>query len=157
MADTERMDPIGMVNKQQRGFSGVLVIVALVLITSLVGFGVTMLSAVQGGYSQELSSVRATQAARAGLDWARYQVLRPAAANCPALQNVAMPASLAPFTVTVSCTASGPYTEGAASVRIYQLSVTACLLPGGSPNCTAVPAVVGSDYVEKTLSTWVER
>jgi hypothetical protein len=31
------------------------------------------------------------------------------------------------------------------------------LLPGGSPNCTAVPAVVGSDYVEKTLSTWVER
>ncbi|RZI86804.1 MAG: hypothetical protein EOP38_00465 [Rubrivivax sp.] len=140
----------------QRGFSGVLVIVALVLISSLVAFGITLMTSVQSGYSQELSSARVKQAAEAGLDWGRYQLKRLPVANCPAVGvNVALPASMAPYTVTVVCTSNGlAYADGGTAVSIYTLTATACRLPQGALSC---PANTDSpDYVEKTLTTWVE-
>lgn len=142
----------------QRGFSSVLVIVAMVLMASLMAFGVTVLSSTQGGYVLELSHVRATQAAQAGLDWGRYQILRPAVPNCPASQNVALPGSMAPYTVTVRCVNNSPpanFSDGAGTPRIYTLVVTACLRPAGAPSCPA--ATNSASYVEKTISAWVER
>jgi MSHA biogenesis protein MshP len=141
-------------SRPQRGFSSVLVIVALLLMASLMAFGVTILSSTQGGYALELSHARAKQAAQAGLDWGRYQVLRPAVPNCPVLQNVAMPGSLSVFTVSVRC-ANNSFTEGGVPLKVYTLSVTACLLPAGAPSCPAVSTT--SSYVEKTVTTWVER
>ncbi len=138
-----------------------LVIAAVVLMSSLMVFGVTVLTSVQSGYTQELSSARANQAALAGLDWARYQV-RPGAAVplCPVSQNVAMPGTLAPYTVTVRCTDNSPaagYTEGATTVRVYLLEATACTLPGGAVSCTPLTTSNGADFVKKTLATWVQR
>lgn len=146
---------------EQRGFSSVLVIVAMLLMASLLAFGVTVLSSTQGGYALELSHARATQAALAGLDWGRYQILRPAAPNCPASQNVALPGSMAPYTVTVRCVnnspaaAPGTFTDGATTLRIYTVTATACLRPAGAPTCPA--ATNSASYVEKTVSAWVER
>ena len=73
-----------MADHRQGGFSSVLVIAAVVLMSSLMVFGITVLTSVQSGYTQELSSARANQAALAGLDWARYQIARPAIPLCPA-------------------------------------------------------------------------
>lgn len=149
-----------MADHRQGGFSSVLVIAAVVLMSSLMVFGITVLTSVQSGYTQELSSTRANQAALAGLDWARYQIARPAVPLCPASQNVAMPGTLAPYTVTVRCTDNSPaagYTEGATTVRVYLLEATACTLPGGAVNCTPLTTSNGADFVKKTLATWAQR
>ncbi|MDE2401071.1 MAG: hypothetical protein KGL90_05360 [Burkholderiales bacterium] len=149
----------------QQGFSSVLVIVALVLITSLMAFGLTLTSSAQSSFAQEISSARAQQAAEAGMDWGRYQLKILAVPNCPALQNVAMPAgTLAPFTVTVRCVNNSPpgnFTDGLPpTIRIYTLSVTACVaLPAGVVNCPAgqPPFTPRASYVQKSLTAWVER
>ncbi len=143
----------------QGGFSGVLVIVALVLLTSLVSFGTTLMTSALGNYGQELNNARSGLAAEAGLEWGRYQIKRLATPNCPANQLVALPGSLAPYTVTVQCTDENPpgsFTDGALpTVRLYTLRVTACRLTGGGANCQS--AIPNADFVQTTLTDWVER
>jgi MSHA biogenesis protein MshP len=141
-------------HRRQRGISGMLVIAALVLFGGMAVYGVSTVTSVHTQFAQEVASARAMQAAQAGLDWARYQVKIPVAANCPASQTLVLPSTLAMYQVTVTCTSSALLTDGAATFRMYQLTATACNIPGagGCPN-----AAGGNDYVEKQVSTWVQR
>ena len=82
--------------------------------------------------AMDVMGARAYQAARAGVDWGAYQVLRnPAGINCPlggAANNVAMPAApstLSGFTVDVSCWSYAAVSEAANTVTLYRLSSTA--------------------------------
>jgi len=139
--------------RRQRGLSGMLVIAALVLFGGMAVYGVSMVTSVHTGFAQEVAVARATQAAQAGLDWARYRVLVPVAPVCTASQTVTLPSTLALYRVTVTCSATA-FTDAGAPVNIYQLTATACNIPGpaGCPN-----AAGGTDYVEKQLSAWVQR
>ena len=146
--------PRAATQNAQRGVSGIMVLAILVLLGGLSAYAVGLVTSVHSGYAAELSHARATQAAEAGLDWGRYRVSVPAVANCAAAQNLTLPSTLAPYRVTVRCTASALLTEGGVPLRVYRITATACNLPaaGACPNATA-----SADYVERLLSAQVVR
>jgi MSHA biogenesis protein MshP len=141
----------------QRGVSGVLVILVLVLLASLSTYAVGLITSVHSGFATEVNHARATRAAEAGLDWARFRIVQQGAACVAAPQSVALPGPLAAYTVSITCTAGG--TDGGATPpsgpTLYQLSAVACNRPqaGQCPN-TAAPA---AQYVERRLSAIVAR
>lgn len=119
--------------RMQRGFSLVTAIFLLVVIAALGAFAVTISTSQQQSAALDVLGARAYHAARAGIEWGAYQVLPNSAvvggfaANCRAGATsavVAMPGTLAGFTVTVQCN-SAAVSEAAATVNIYQLTSTA--------------------------------
>ena len=145
----------------QQGFSGVLALIALVILASLTAFGVTLMTSMHSSYAQEVTLARATLAAEAGLDWARYRIKINNV--CTALQNLTLPGTMRLYRVTVRCTrntpapaTSFPETGTVPAPQNYSVSADACIVPAGSANCPATTAI-GSDYVIKHLDTWVER
>jgi MSHA biogenesis protein MshP len=139
----------------QRGMSALLVIAVLVLLGSVTAYAVRLVTTAHAGVARETAYTRAVAAARAGLDWGRYRLQVPPAAQCTPTQSIAtLPGTLAPYTVTVRCSAGAPRQESGATVRAYRLSATACNLPAGGqcPNAAA-----GPDYVEHSLSLGVVR
>ena len=112
----------------------------------------------QLGSAAEIEAARARQGARAGLEWAAFQVLRnpaaPAAAPACFGSTSFSVAGVSGFTVTVSCTRTDG-SDGALALAFYQLVANACNSPssGACPN-TGTPAVT---YAESQLSWTVAR
>lgn len=99
---------------------------AIFLLVTLAALGTFMVSfsTVQHATSaMDVQGSRAYQAARAGIEWGVYQVLRNS--SCAASTPLTLAGDLAGFTVTATCGASPAYTEGAASVTVYTLTATA--------------------------------
>jgi MSHA biogenesis protein MshP len=102
---------------------------------------------------QDEQSTRAYQAARAGVEWGAYQVLRNsagtfAATTCPAggsttLSVGTLGAPAGAFAATVQCTRTLE-TEGGVSVRMYALKSTGC-------NQSPCPGTPAATYVERQL------
>ncbi|MCD2343106.1 agglutinin biogenesis protein MshP [Ideonella azotifigens] len=147
----------------QRGFTMVTMIFVLVILAAL-GTALAALSQRQAlGSAMDLNSARAMQAARAGLEWGAWQVMRnpaaPAAAPaCPATTSFVPGGTLSGFTVTIVCSrtpTSGTVSDGATNLAFYQLTATACNLPsGGACPATGTPNAV---YVERQLSWMLAR
>lgn len=134
------------------------VVFILVVLAALGAAVASMSMRQQLGSASELGAARAYQTARAGLEWAAFQVLRnpapPAAAPACFSTSSFSPAALPGFTVTVSCTrtpGSGTVSDGSTALVFYQLVATACNAPSGG-NCptTSTPQPT---YVERQL-TW---
>lgn len=140
-------------NAGQRGFSIVTAIFLIVVLAALGAFAVSLLRAQQSSAAFDELGARAYQAAQSGIEWGAWQVLRGPGTCAAATGNLALPGTLAPFTVTVEC-ASTAHTEAGNPVTIYQLMATACNQPasGACPN----PAP-GADYVERQVQGTVER
>lgn len=145
-------------SRSGRGFTLVSAIFIVVVLAAL-GAAVAALSQRQHlGAAAELQTARAVQAARAGLEWAAWQVLRnpapPAAAPaCPADTSFA-PGGLDGFTVTVRCSfVSG--SDGPDTFAFYTLVANAC----NAPAAGACPAAgsPGPTYVERQLTWTVQR
>ena len=146
-----------------RGFTLVSVVFILVVLTALGAALASVSMRQQMGSAAELESARALQAARAGLEWAAFQVLRnpapPAAAPaCPATTSFS-PTGLASFTVTISCTrtpGSGTVADGVTTMAFFQLVANACNAPtsGACPNVAPAPS---RTYVERQLSWTLVR
>lgn len=139
---------------RQRGFSVVLMLALIVLVGGMLAYTVSLGSAMQASWAQEIGATRASQAAQAGLEWGRYRIRMGAAANCAAATNLNLPLSSGAMPVTLRCTLSGTHIEGAATVRTYQLSATACrpAAAGSCPNAAA-----SGDYVEQLATGSAER
>lgn len=138
------------------------VVFILVVLAALGAAMASMSMRQQLGSASELGAARAYQTARAGLEWATFQVLRtpPAPAAAPACFSASSfsPSALPGFTVTVSCTrtpGSGTLSDGSTALVFYQLVATACNAPSGG-NCptTGTPQPT---YVERQLSWTVAR
>jgi MSHA biogenesis protein MshP len=147
---------------RQAGFTLVSVLFIVVVLAALGGALASISVRQQLGSAAELEGARAMQAARAGLEWGAFQVLRvpapPAAApGCFGATSFAPPATPG-MTVSVSCSrtpASGTVSDGATTLVFYQLVANACNAPaagacpaGGTPQAT---------YVERQLSWTVSR
>jgi MSHA biogenesis protein MshP len=138
------------------------VVFILVVLTALGAALANISVREQLGSASEIESARALQAARAGLEWAAFQVLRnpPAPAAAPACfgSTSFSAAGLDSYTVTVSCTrtpASGTVSDGATALAFYQLVANACNAPaGGSCPVSGTPPIT---YVERQLSWTVSR
>lgn len=140
------------------GFTLVSVVFVLVVL-ALLGSALASVSLRQQlGSAAELEHARALQAARAGLEWAAFQVLRnpapPAAAPaCFGATNLT-PGGLDAFTVSVACTRTDG-TDGATSLAFYRLVATACNAPSaGACPATGTPSAT---YVERQLAWTVAR
>ncbi len=91
----------------QRGFSVVTAIFLLVVLAAMGAFMVTFSTVQHIPSAQDVQGVRAYQAARAGIEWGAYRVLR----NASCVGSTVLPAlggTLAGVTVTVLCAAPGP-------------------------------------------------
>ena len=109
--------------KKQRGFTLVSAIFLMVVLVTL-GVSMVTLSSVQHvTTAQQLQSVRAIYAARAGMEWA---TLKAGTAGCPGATNTInlTEAALDGFTVTVGCSGA-QHTIGADTVWYYQIDATA--------------------------------
>jgi MSHA biogenesis protein MshP len=125
----------------------------ILVVLAVLGAAVANISLRQQlGSAAEIQASRARQGARAGLEWAAFQVLRnpaaPAAAPaCFGSTSFAV-AGLSGYTVTVSCTRTDA-TDGALALAFYQLVANACNSPSsGTPATT---------YAESQLSWTVAR
>ena len=140
---------------------------ALFILVVLAVFGAALAnvsSRMQIGSAIDLDNARAQQAARAGLEWAAWQVLRnpapPAAApSCFGTTSITPGGTLSGFVVTVSCSrtpGSGTVSDGSTALVFYQVTANACNIASGGacPNTAAAPAPA---YVERQLSATFTR
>lgn len=148
--------------RRHRGFTLLSLTFVLVVLTALGAALASIGIRQQLGSAAEVDAARALQAARAGLEWGAFQVLRnpapPAAAPACFATSSFSPAGLGSFTVTVSCTrtpASGTVADGSSTLVFYQLVANAC----NGPTAGACPASGTPDrsYAERQLAWTVQR
>jgi MSHA biogenesis protein MshP len=149
-----------------RGFSIVTAVFLIVVLALLGVFIVSVVGLQQQSQALDVQGVRAYQAARAGMEWAAFQVLDPnnnlpgvgGTANippCPMSPTnlTGLGGSLSPFTVTVTCSATinAPTTEGNRNIGAYQIISTAC---NQAPCPNPSPA---AGYVERQLQATLSK
>lgn len=120
------------------GFSLISAIFLLVVIAALGTFAVTLSTTQNQSQAMDIMAARGYQAALSGVEWAAYNVSQQAAnspaawAGCVTGATVTVGGNLAPFTVTVNCTATSAV-EGTTTLWIYAVSSLAktAVAPGG--------------------------
>lgn len=137
-----------MRRNSQKGFLLPAAIFLLVVLSSLGAYAVNLSTTQNATSIQDTQGARAYQMARAGIEWAAYQVMVPATANlgnCPASTSTL---SLDGFVVTVTCARSADYLEQGADRTIAMYSIVS----------TASYGVVGtSDYIERQLQVTLSK
>lgn len=130
-------------DKKQRGFSLVSAIFLLVVIAALGAFAVTLSTTQQQSSALDVMGARAYQAARTGIEWGAYQVLRNggACAAATTLPAGTLAGTLSGFDVTVNCISTAH-----TGVTIYQLTSTATQGAVGTTN-----------YVERQMAVTIAR
>ena len=140
--------------KLQYGFS---IVTAIFLIVVLAGLGaamVTFSTSQSQSSAMDVMGSRAYQAARAGIEWATYQIINNAApataANCnQTFTQGSLGGTLSPFAVTVTCSYVSSAVTGDPLINyIYAVSAVACT----APTCPATTAP-NSSYVERSISS----
>ncbi len=148
--------------RNSRGFSLITAIFLLVVLASLGAFMVIFTGLQQSTVQADVLGVRAYHAARSGAEWALYRTLDPdntvapgpaGFATCAAASGTlnALGGSLSPFTVVVGCSQSADETEGNRTIRVFQITATAC----NNATCPAVSPPPG--YVERQIVVTVAK
>ena len=144
--------------RRQRGFLIIAAVFLLVVLTGLVAYLMAVSTTSQAASAADFNSARAYQAARAGMEWGAYQILRDPGggtfkATCEsgtATKNLTFGSTLAAFTATVTCT-SASLTEGASTVKSYKIESNGCNEPtGAGPSCPNA-TTASSTYVEREV------
>jgi MSHA biogenesis protein MshP len=143
--------------RAQRGFLVIAAVFLVVVLAGLVAYLATVSSTSQAASAADLNSSRAYQAARAGIEWAAYQILESGGGFCSGgtgtqTLTFGSTATLTSFRTEIGCTSTGPYTEGATStLRTYAVTAVAC-------NDSACPSATASaTYVERKLTLTITK
>jgi len=126
--------------RTESGFAVPTAIFLLVVLAALAAYMVSLSRTSQLSSALDVQGTRAYLAARAGIEWGAWQLLRNS--SCVAGPTpVALSGTLAAFSVDVSCAPSGPpYTDGADTITVYVITSTAT---SGTPGQV--------DYVERQI------
>lgn len=143
--------------RRQQGFLIISAVFLLVVLAGLIAYLMTVSTSSQASSAADFNSARAYQAARAGVEWGAYQILRdpvggtfkPACEAGTASKNLTFGSALSAFTATVTCT-SASHTEGASTVRSYKIESNGCNEPAGGGSCPNA-ATASATYVEREL------
>lgn len=144
--------------RRARGFLVIAAVFLLVVLAGLVAYLTTVSTTSQTASAADLNSSRAYQAARAGVEWGVFHILRDPAggtfkSGCeagPTSVNLTLDSTLTSFLVKVDCS-SASFTEGAESPKTYSIVATGC-------NDTSCPsATTASTYVERQLSVTITK
>jgi MSHA biogenesis protein MshP len=119
-----------------QGFLLPAAIFILVILAGLGAYALNITSVQQSTSTQDVQGARAYQAARAGVEWAAYQVLAPgttALASCPPSPTTI---AIDSFSVSVSCTQSASYFEQGTdhTIAMYDIISTASYGTAGTLN-----------------------
>jgi MSHA biogenesis protein MshP len=145
-----------------RGFALMAAIFVLVVLAAIGVYLLTVSTGQVAAAAQDEQGTRAYQAARAGVEWGAYQVLRNssgtfAATTCPAGGNTTLslgtlgaPAGAATFAATVACSRTVESEGGVNNVRIYVITATGC-------NRAGCPNTPDATYVERQLQLVVSN
>jgi MSHA biogenesis protein MshP len=139
--------------KAARGFSLVTAIFLLVVLAGLGTFIISTATTQHQTIALDVQGSRAEQAARAGTEWAAFQVLDPNAADtsdnppaCPASPtDLTLSGTLSAFAVRVTCTRTTAK-EGGNTIGAYSIVSTACN-QGPCPNA----GPTGTGYIERRI------
>ncbi len=138
-----------------RGFALMMAVFLIVTLATIAVYLLTVSTGQLQAVTQDEQGVRAYQAARTGIDWAAYQILRNSgstfATNCSggsASQTLVLTAAqLTGFRAEVSCSRVGSESDEGVTVTIFLVTVKAC---NGSPS--ACGSSLGPTYVERELA-----
>jgi MSHA biogenesis protein MshP len=138
------------------GFALMAAIFILVVLSAIAMYLLTVSTGQVAAITQDEQATRAYQAARAGVEWGAFQILRNpsgtfAATTCPAGGSTPLPGSLgtlgapggATFSATVSCSRTVD-SEAGSALRIYVLTSNGC-------NRATCPNTPDATYVERQL------
>lgn len=128
-------------------------VVALLAIVAVFGTALVIISTTQqAGSALDMQGVRAYYAARGGLEWGMYHVLRSGFGGCGGIdgKSVAYGGNLADFRVTLACTAS-THEEADANMTVFSIVATAC----NDAVCPTAAAPPPAFYVERQLRVTV--
>lgn len=133
-----------------RGLGALTAILVLVVMGAMAAAVVRMGRLNQTTSQQDTQALRASSAARAGLEWGLYQALKGSWTTCSAAsQTLNLDTDLG-MRVTVSCN-SQLYNEGEsapgtpATLRVFTIDAVAC----NSSSCPDATAAVRETYVER--------
>lgn len=130
--------------RRQGGFGLVTAVFLLVVLSGLGAAMLTFFTAQQQSSSLDITGARAYQAARAGIEWGAFRVVRMDV--CASSATLTLEGSLAAYPVTVECKQT-PHTEAGTTLIVYQLKATANNVQGaGTP-----------DYVERRIRATITR
>lgn len=120
--------------KYAQGFLLPAAIFLLVILAALGAYAVNLSTTQNATSQQDVQGARAYQMARAGVEWAAYQVMVPATAdlgNCPASPTNL---SIEGFSVVVTCARSADYFEQGTdhTIAMYDVTATASFGTAGS-------------------------
>lgn len=110
--------------RTETGFVLPTAIFLLVVLAALATYMVSLSRTSHISSALDVQGTRAYLAARAGIEWGAWQLLRNsscAAASPP----LTLAGTLATFSVDVSCVPSGPYTDGVDTITVYVITSTA--------------------------------
>jgi MSHA biogenesis protein MshP len=136
--------------RTQTGFSLVSAIFLLVVLAFLGSAMVTFSTNQQQSAALDVMGARAYQAARTGVEWGAYQVLRGGGACAGNLPPATFAGTtLSGFNVAVACvpTAASEVSAATGTVTVYDLTSTAT--QGGAPG--------SPDYVERAIQVSIAR
>ncbi len=123
----------------ESGFVLPTAIFLLVVLAALVTYMVSLSRTSHISSALDVQGTRAYLAARAGVEWAAWQLLQNS--SCAAAPPpLVLGGTLAAFSVNVSCIQSGTYTDGADAVEVYLITSTATSGASGQV-----------DYVERQI------
>ena len=142
-----------MIKQSSRGFAIVTAIFLMVVLGALGTMMLTFFAAQQQSSAMDIMGSRAYQAARAGIEWAAVGVSNTPAgtlwAGCASGMTInanTMKGTLAPFTVTLTCSSSSatPGLNGNSTMYIYTITSTST-----GPNGVTRGS---QDFVSRTLT-----
>lgn len=116
--------------RTESGFVLPTAIFLLVVLAALATYMVSLSRTSHISSALDIQGARAYQAARAGIEWAAWQVVDPqtvppvSTTPCPAPTTLTLAGTLAAFNVDVTCIRTSA-TDGADAVAIYQITSTA--------------------------------
>lgn len=133
---------------RSRGFALIVTTLILVVLGALSSYVAYLTASQAMASAYDVQGAQATQAARAGIEWATFDALRNGTV-CPSQNNLALTGiTLSQFRVTVTCTPSS-FTEDGQLINIRNLTATAC----NRANCPDADPPQG--YVERQITAAV--
>ena len=126
-------------------------VVAILAVLAVFGASIAVVATLQHvSAALDLQGVRAYHAARGGVEWGLYQILRNGQ-TCAGIsgQTLTYGDNLAGFAATLSCTSSG-HEEGNATLTLFAVTATGC-------NQVTCPGAPSATYVERQLRATVAR
>jgi MSHA biogenesis protein MshP len=140
--------------QRQRGFLVIAAVFLIVVLAALAGYLLTVSTTSQAASAADANSARAYQAARSGIEWGAFQVLRNAGGSfatstCtggnPTKEDLVFTSNLSGYSATVRCDSSS-VAEGASTVVTYSIRSTGCN-EATCPNTSTTSAI----YVEREM------